>query len=81
MSGMARRLGSFARRSPRPSAAAPAPAAAARLDDPAAVVRAMAVWALARLLPASDFAALRQAHAGREADPDVRGEWAMAAAD
>lgn len=58
-----------------------APAAAARLDDSAPVVRAMAVWALARLLPTDDFAALRQARAPRETDPEVCGEWAMAAAD
>jgi epoxyqueuosine reductase len=52
-----------------------AAAAEATLRDPAAVVRAMAVWALARLLPAEQFTALRNSHAPNETDPDVKAEW------
>ena len=52
-----------------------APAAEALLGDPAPIVRAMAVWALARLLDGDRFAALRARHLGRESDPDVAGEW------
>ncbi len=47
-----------------------------RLDDPAAIVRAMAVWALARLAPPEDFIRLRTRHLSREPDPAVRREWA-----
>ncbi len=53
------------------------PVAERLLDDPAPVVRAMAVWALSRLLPADAFHAL----AGRRAadpDPDVAAEWRSA---
>lgn len=46
-----------------------------RLVDAAPLVRAMAVWALSRLLPAADFAALAQAQAGAEPDEAVREEW------
>jgi epoxyqueuosine reductase len=46
-----------------------------RLDDPSALVRAMAVWALARLLPAAAFAALRARHAVQETDDAVSAEW------
>jgi epoxyqueuosine reductase len=53
-----------------------AAAARRRLDDASPLVRAMAVWALARLVPAGEFAALAASHAAREADPDVRAEWA-----
>jgi epoxyqueuosine reductase len=53
-------------------------AAAARLDDPSALVRAMAVWALARLQPAN-LAQLRGVHQAAENDPDVRAEWEQAA--
>ncbi len=56
-----------------------APCARALLDDGAPVVRGAAVWALSRLLPPGEFAALRAANAAGEADPDVRGEWADAA--
>ena len=56
-----------------------APALAARADarlgDASALVRAAAVWALSRLLPAAEFAALRTRRAGGEADPDVLEEW------
>ncbi len=46
-----------------------------RLNDGSALVRAMAVWAAARLLPTDEFAALRQARAAGEVDADVRCEW------
>jgi len=49
-----------------------------RLDDPSALVRAMAVWALARLLPAADFAVLRARHAVQETDDAVSAEWQKA---
>jgi epoxyqueuosine reductase len=52
-----------------------APAALDRLDDAAPLVRAMAVWALSRLLPAERFARLRSAHLPQETDPDIRTEW------
>ena len=45
------------------------------LGDPSALVRAMAVWALARLLSAADFAALRARHAVQETDDAVGAEW------
>jgi epoxyqueuosine reductase len=45
------------------------------LDDENALVRGAAVWALSRLLPAAEFAALAQQRAGREHDPQVLGEW------
>ena len=57
---------------------AAAEAVAPLLDDPAAIVRAMAVWALARLAPPADFARLRARHLDRERDPAVRREWADA---
>jgi epoxyqueuosine reductase len=46
------------------------------LDDPAALVRGAAVWALSRLLPADDFAALATRHRAEETDADVADEWA-----
>jgi epoxyqueuosine reductase len=52
-----------------------APAAEKLLADPPPLVRAMAVWALARLLPASAFRALRDERASAEADGDVLAEW------
>jgi len=52
-----------------------ADAAQARLADASPLVRAMAVWALSRLLPPAVFAALRAQHLGREADRDVAAEW------
>ncbi len=55
-----------------------APAAEALLGDPAPIVRAMAVWALSRLLDGDRFAALRARCLGREDDPDVAGEWTRA---
>jgi epoxyqueuosine reductase len=45
------------------------------LDDPSPLVRAMAVWALSRLLDADAFAQLRTERLEEEADPDVRAEW------
>ena len=45
------------------------------LDDPSPLVRAMAVWALSRLLDADAFARLRAERLEGEVDPDVRGEW------
>jgi epoxyqueuosine reductase len=45
------------------------------LGDPSALVRAMAVWALSRLLPDHDFTALRERHRDTEPDGDVRREW------
>ena len=50
------------------------------LDDGSPLVRAMAVWALSRLLPVQAFAALRAARGAAEDDPAVRGEWDSAAA-
>jgi epoxyqueuosine reductase len=45
------------------------------LADPAALVRGAAVWALSRLLPADDFAALAARHRSSEIDADVADEW------
>ena len=47
------------------------------LDDPAAIVRGAAVWALGRLLAKEDMAALRGRYAGGETDPEVRDEWEL----
>jgi epoxyqueuosine reductase len=52
-----------------------ASAAAARLDDASALVRAMAVWALGRLLPADAFASLRGSRLAGERDEAVVAEW------
>ena len=52
-----------------------APAAERLLRDRSALVRAMAVWALARLLDPRNFAALRARHEAVEHDDDVRAEW------
>lgn len=52
--------------------------ARAHLADPSPLVRAMAVWALSRLLDAGAFARLRATHAAAEPDEAVRGEWATA---
>ena len=56
-----------------------APDAVRRLDDPSPLVRAMAVWAAARLLPAGELARLSVQHAA-EADAGVRAEWRAALA-
>lgn len=45
------------------------------LVDPSALVRAMAIWALSRLLPAARFAELRDRHSGKETDDAVLAEW------
>jgi epoxyqueuosine reductase len=55
--------------------AALAPAAERLLGDSSALVRAMAVWALSRLLPGARFDRLRDRHAAQEADAAVRAEW------
>ncbi len=55
-----------------------APRAEALLGDASAPVRAMAVWALSRLLPEPAFAALRNRHMMTEADTHVRHEWETA---
>lgn len=51
-------------------------AAVERLGDPSPLVRAMAVWALGRLVDGAAFAALREKHAAAEPDDAVRTEWA-----
>jgi epoxyqueuosine reductase len=55
-----------------------APAAEAALDDASPLVRAMAVWALARLAPAR--ARMLGARQATEPDEDVREEWRRAMA-
>jgi epoxyqueuosine reductase len=50
-----------------------AASAQALLTDPSPLVRGAAVWALSRLLPPADFAALRAP--SLETDPDVLAEW------
>lgn len=52
-----------------------APLAAERLGDASPLVRAMAVWALARLVAAAAFAQLRERHFVLETDAEVRSEW------
>ncbi len=47
----------------------------AHLSDPDPLVRGAAVWALAHLLPATDFDALRNANLAGEKDNTVRQEW------
>jgi epoxyqueuosine reductase len=54
-----------------------APLAEARLGHESALVRGMAVWALARLLPPDEFATLA-ARNHNEPDPEVRAEWGCA---
>ncbi len=49
--------------------------AGAALGDASPLVRAMAVWALSRLVPGAAFAGLRARHRSREADEAVRQEW------
>ncbi|MFN4141929.1 tRNA epoxyqueuosine(34) reductase QueG [Aestuariivirga sp.] len=55
-----------------------APRAEALLADPSALVRAMAVWALSRLLPKPEFLHLRNLHMNAETDADVCHEWEAA---
>ena len=52
-----------------------APQAVQLLDDPSALVRGAAVWALSRLMPAEGFAALARDHRPRESEPLVAAEW------
>lgn len=47
------------------------------LVDASPLVRAMAVWALSRLLPAAKFSALSAANAKSEPDEFVRAEWTL----
>jgi epoxyqueuosine reductase len=56
------------------------PAVGALLGDPAPVVRGAAVWALSRLLPEDDFAALAIAHRRTEDNVEVQAEWDRRAA-
>ena len=55
-----------------------APAAEARLTDASPLVRAMAVWALSKLLPREHFARLAAIHAESESDAGVATEWTVA---
>jgi epoxyqueuosine reductase len=50
------------------------------LNDPSALVRGAAVWALSRLLPPQRFAELAAAHRAEEAEPLVAQEWTAALA-
>ena len=52
-----------------------AASAEARLHDESPLVRAMAVWALSKLLPRAEFLALAAMYDSAETDPDVREEW------
>ncbi|MBL8704057.1 MAG: HEAT repeat domain-containing protein, partial [Rhodospirillales bacterium] len=52
-----------------------APAAEARLGDASPLVRAMAVWALSRLVPDYILAKMRNRLLPAELDADVRREW------
>ena len=52
-----------------------APAARRRLADRSPLVRAMAVWALSRLLAPEAFSELRRRFAGAETDREIRAEW------
>ena len=56
------------------------PEAVRLLGDPSPLVRAMAVWAAARLLPAESFDQLAAEHGHAEMDEDVQTEWRAAAA-
>lgn len=56
-----------------------APAAERLLDDQAPIVRAMAVWALNRLLDTGRFASLRSRYLGVETDAAVMAEWQASA--
>ena len=55
-----------------------APYAERLLDDPAPLVRAMAVWALGRLLDGNALASLATKHEAGESDDAVRTEWHLA---
>lgn len=51
------------------------PAITRLLSDPSALVRAMAIWALAQISDASNYDTLRSAHEPRETDATVAAEW------
>jgi len=53
------------------------PAATRLLADPSPLVRAMAVWALRRLLGEGVWQGLKRAHVAAEADAAVRREWGV----
>ncbi len=55
-----------------------APLVAERLDDASPLVRAMAVWSLARLGDPRDFAEMRERSLAQEDDAAVRAEWLAA---
>jgi epoxyqueuosine reductase len=55
-----------------------APEAERLLNDASPLVRAMAVWALSRLLPAQEFRNLFALRVTSETDPDVALEWTSA---
>ncbi|MBI1779288.1 MAG: tRNA epoxyqueuosine(34) reductase QueG [Proteobacteria bacterium] len=55
------------------------PIAERRLDDASPLVRAMAVWALSRLVDAASFAQLRARRGAAETDGQVQEEWGRAA--
>jgi epoxyqueuosine reductase len=57
--------------------AAHAPLVERLLDDASPLVRAMAVWALSRLVDNSAFAKLRERRLKAESDPEIRREWAI----
>ncbi|MCH8155056.1 MAG: tRNA epoxyqueuosine(34) reductase QueG [Proteobacteria bacterium] len=57
------------------------PTVEALLDDASPLVRAMAVWALARLAEAPAFARARDRRLPNEDDPAVRGEWEFGAGE
>ncbi len=57
------------------------PAVIGLLADASPIVRAMAVWAAARLATTDTFNQLRADHAALEVDPDVRLEWASGQRD
>ncbi|RCL00736.1 MAG: epoxyqueuosine reductase [Candidatus Tokpelaia sp. JSC189] len=45
------------------------------LSDPSSLVRGMAIWALAQLLPTQEFAILRQQLASQEINDNIKREW------
>ncbi len=55
-----------------------AAAAIELLEDSSPLVRAMAVWAVSRLLDAGEFARLRARYLNQEPDAEIRAEWAGA---
>jgi epoxyqueuosine reductase len=54
-----------------------APCAEARLADASPLVRAMAVWALSKLLSPDEFTARAEIYAPAETDPEVLQEWKL----